>query len=140
MAMAQRPNPPRLGAGELEIVEMLWRAGEVTLSEAQRAMDRPVGYTTVQTRLNRLVAKGVVARGKGRPARYRAIVRPDEVSARYMDLLLERVSGGSVVPLVAHLMKRKRLSPDEIAQLKRLIVESEQANRSDRTNRGGPKP
>ena len=36
--MAQRPNPPRLGAGELEIVEMLWRTGEATLSEAQRAL------------------------------------------------------------------------------------------------------
>ena len=44
-------------------------------------MDRPLGYTTVQTRLNRLVAKGVVARSNDRPARYRAAVRPDEVSA-----------------------------------------------------------
>jgi BlaI family penicillinase repressor len=138
--MAERARPPRLGAGELEIVEMLWRAGEVTLSEAQRALDRPVGYTTVQTRLNRLVVKGVVARSHQRPARYRAIVRPDEVSARYMDLLLERVSGGSVVPLVAHLMQRKRLSPEEIAQLKRLIAESERAGGVKRAKSGGPKP
>ena len=138
--MAQRPNPPRLGAGELEIVEMLWRTGEATLSEAQRALARPVGYTTVQTRLNRLVAKGVVARSKGRPARYRAVVRPEQVSARYMDLLLERVSGGSVVPLVAHLMTRKQLSPEEIAQLKRLIAESEQASGVKTAKTGGPKP
>ena len=104
---------------------MLWRSGEVTLSEAQRALARPMGYTTVQTRLNRLVAKGAVARSKDRPARYRAIVGPEDVSARYFDLLLERVSDGSVVPLVAHLMRRGRLSPAEIAQLKRLIAESE---------------
>ena len=138
--MAQRPRPPRLAVGELEIVEMLWRAGDVTLSEAQRALGRPVGYTTVQTRLNRLVAKGVAARSSERPARYRAVIRPEEVSARYLDLLLERVSGGSIVPLVAHLMKRKRLSPEEIAELRRLIAESEQAASPKHAKTGGPKP
>ena len=125
--MARRPKPPRLAAGDLEIVQMLWRTGEVTLSGAQRALERPLGYTTVQTRLNRLVAKGVVARSSDRPARYRAIVRPDEVSGRYLDLLLERVCDGGVVPLVAHLMRHKQLSSEEIAQLKRLIDESERA-------------
>jgi BlaI family transcriptional regulator, penicillinase repressor len=127
---------PRLAAGELEIVQMLWRTGEVTLSEAQRALGRPVGYTTIQTRLNRLVAKGVVARGKDRPAHYRAVIRPEEVSARYLDLLVERVSEGSVVPLVAHLMRRKRLTPEEIAELKRLIAESERPGRSDPSEAG----
>ena len=117
----------RLAAGELEIVQILWREGEVTLSEAQRAMDRPIGYTTVQTRLNRLVAKGVVARSEQRPARYRAIVDPEDVSARHLDLLLERVCEGSVVPLMAHLMRRRGLSPEEIAELKRLIAQTEQS-------------
>jgi BlaI family transcriptional regulator, penicillinase repressor len=131
IAMARRPTSPRLGAGELEIVQMLWRTGEVTLSEAQRALDRPLGYTTVQTRLNRLVAKGVVARSSRRPARYRAVVRPEEVSARHLDLLVERVYEGSIVPLVAHLMKRQRLTPEEIAHLKRLIAESERDNREE---------
>lgn len=138
--MPHRSGLPRLAAGELEIVQMLWRTGEVTLSEAQRALDRPVGYTTVQTRLNRLVAKGVVVRSKDRPARYRAVVRPEEVSARHLDLLLERVSEGSIVPLVAHLMKRQRLSSDEIAQLKRLIAESEKASSEDDPKPGGRKP
>ncbi|MEN6492770.1 MAG: BlaI/MecI/CopY family transcriptional regulator [Thermoguttaceae bacterium] len=138
--MPHRSDSPRLTAGELEIVQMLWRTGEVTLSEAQRALGRPVGYTTVQTRLNRLVAKGVVARSKDRPAHYRVVVRPEEVSAGHLDLLLERVSNGRIVPLVAHLLKRQRLSPDEIAQLKRLIAESEQAAGANDTKPGGRKP
>jgi BlaI family penicillinase repressor len=122
-----RIRPTRLAAGELEIVQILWREGEVTLSEAQRAMDRPIGYTTVQTRLNRLVAKGVVVRSAKRPAKYRAKVAPEEVNAGHLELLLERVCGGSVLPLVAHLMQRRLLSPEEIAELKRLIAETEQA-------------
>ena len=117
----------RLAAGELEIVQILWREGEVTLSEAQRAMDRPIGYTTVQTRLNRLVAKGMVVRSSQRPAKYRAKVAPEAVNAGHLELLLERVCGGSVLPLVAHLMQRGRLTAEEIAELKRLIAQTEQA-------------
>ena len=127
-----------LGAGEMEMLQVLWSEGGVTISEAQRALDRPVGYTTVQTRLNRLVAKGVVRRTAKRPANYHAAVAPEEVSARHLDLLLKRVSQGQVVPLVTHLVKDRRLSSDEIENLKRLVAEAErdsQRNRSKGRNR-----
>ncbi len=104
--MTRKPSL-RLGAGELELLQMLWREGAVTLSQAQRGLDRPVGYTTVQTRLNRLVEKGAATRSKDRPAHYRAAVAPEEASAGHLELLLKRVSDGSIVPLVAHLMKRQ---------------------------------
>ena len=32
--MSKRQKPPRLSAGEMEIMQMLWRSGPVTLSEA----------------------------------------------------------------------------------------------------------
>ena len=41
---------PRLSAGELTVLQMLWRTGGVTILEAQQALDLPIGYTTVQTR------------------------------------------------------------------------------------------
>ena len=47
----------RLGAGELELLEVLWQQGPSTISEAQSGLEREQGYTTVQTRLERLVAK-----------------------------------------------------------------------------------
>ncbi|HVU44291.1 MAG TPA: BlaI/MecI/CopY family transcriptional regulator [Xanthobacteraceae bacterium] len=125
--MSKKRKLPRLSAGEMEIVQMLWRTGGVTLSEAHGALDRPIGYTTMQTRLNRLVEKGVVSRTTDRPARYAAVVAPEDVSARHLDLLLERVSDGSVVPLVAHLVRDRMLSAEEIAELKQLIAEAEQS-------------
>ena len=42
--------------------------------EAHQALGRPIGYTTMQTRLNRLVVKGVVTRLEERPARYAAVL------------------------------------------------------------------
>jgi len=130
--MAKGRSTSRLSAGEMEMLQMLWREGSVTIVEAQRALGREVGYTTVQTRLNRLVAKGAVTRTRSRPAKYRAAVAPEEVSAGHLDLLLERVSGGNVVPLVAHLVKDRTLSPTEIDQLRQLIDQAERANQRDR--------
>jgi BlaI family transcriptional regulator, penicillinase repressor len=123
-----KKSTARLSAGELEIMQMLWRDGELTLAEAQKAFGRPIGYTTMQTRLNRLVEKGVAAKSTHRPARYRAVSEPEDVGARHIDLLLERVCQGSVLPLVTHLLNRRRLSRDDILQLKRLIAEAERAN------------
>ena len=127
--MPKHRKPPRLSAGELEIMQMLSRAGPATLSEAHAALERPIGYTTVQTRLNRLVEKGVVTRSSERPARYAAHAAPADVTARHVDLLLERVSGGSVVPLVAHLVRDRTLSAAEIAELKQLIAAAEKLGR-----------
>jgi len=119
----------RLSAGEMEILQVLWRDGAVSLSQAQSGLGRAIGYTTMQTRLNRLVDKGLVTRNADRPARYAAAVAQDDVSARHLDLLLERVSGGSVVPLVAHLVRDRSLSAADIAELKQLIAEAERQTR-----------
>jgi hypothetical protein len=57
-----------LAAGELEILEMLWREGSVTIREAQDALALGIGYTTVQTRLERLVKKCLAHKSRTRPA------------------------------------------------------------------------
>ncbi len=90
------------------------------------ALDRPIGYTTMQTRLNRLVEKGVVSRTADRPARYAAAVAPEDV-APGISICCWSASDGSVVPLVAHLVRDRLLSAAEIAELKQLIAEAEQS-------------
>ena len=126
--MKKRRSTPRLSAGEMEIMHLLWRLGSANLAEAQAGFDRRIGYTTMQTRLNRLVEKAVVTRTAERPARYSAAVAPADVSAGHLDLLLERVSDGSVVHLVAHLVRDRTLTAEEIAELKALIAEAEADN------------
>ena len=123
--MAKKSRVPRLAPGELEILQMLWRESGVTILEAQQALGLPIGYTTVQTRLNRLVKKGVAAKTRQRPAKYSAKLTPDDVSQNDLDLLVERVSDGTVVPLVAHLVNRKDLAKSEIQQIKQLIADAE---------------
>ncbi|MBN1910922.1 MAG: BlaI/MecI/CopY family transcriptional regulator [Pirellulales bacterium] len=121
-------NLRRLSSRELDILAMLWQRGPLTLREAHEAFEEfgdPVGYTTIQTRLNRLVKKGVVRRTDRRPAAYEAAVAPSEVGAQDLDTLLDRVTQGRLVPLVAHFLTQHRLSPDEIQELKSLIDTAE---------------
>ena len=94
-----------------------------TILEAQQALGLPIGYTTVQTRLNRLVKKGVATRTADRPARYSAAMSPDEVGQGDLDMLVERVSEGRVTPLVAHLLERHKITAEEIAETTVLAAE-----------------
>ena len=128
--MAKKRKIPRFSPRELEILAMLWDRGPVTLAEAHAAFGqfgRPVGYTTVQTRLNRLVEKRAVRRSRRRPARYEAAVRAEDVGVRQIDVLLDTLSRTSIVPLVAHLIAGSTLTPDELRELKRLIAEAEKS-------------
>ncbi|MCA9076621.1 MAG: BlaI/MecI/CopY family transcriptional regulator [Planctomycetaceae bacterium] len=134
--MSPKKPVPRLLASELEILEMLWRTERVTLIEAQRALDCSDGYTTIQTRLNRMVKKGLVKRSRSKPAKYSAAIQPEAVTSGDLDLLLDKVSRGKVVPLVAHLVRERSLTDAEVAELKQLIADAEQRASSSPNQEG----
>jgi BlaI family transcriptional regulator, penicillinase repressor len=125
---ALRANPSE---GELELLTLLWDHGGLSLSEVHDKIGRDVGYTTVQTRLNRLVDKGWVEKAKvgKQPTRYAAVIEPESVRETQLDEFVDKVTQGSVVPLVAHLVQGATLTPRELAELKQLIREAEQRTR-----------
>ncbi len=126
--MGSRKKSLRPAPGELEIMAMLWREGPLTLAEAHRRFadyGRPVGYPTMQTRLNRLAAKGMVGRSGDRPATYAAAIGAEEVGAEHLDRWLHTTRQENVVPLVAHLISERPLTEREIGDLKRLLNEAE---------------
>lgn len=125
-----RTKPIRLSDKESRLLQMLWDTGAVTLSEAHTAMcdaEGDIGYTTVQTRLERLVDKGAVRKSSERPARYSAALKPEEVSRPLLAMLAERVSGA--VPLVAHLVSDPAISDNDLKEMKRLIAAAERARK-----------
>jgi BlaI family transcriptional regulator, penicillinase repressor len=128
----------RLSHGELELLSVLWEGSSLSIVEAQRLLVRPIGYTTVQTRLDRLVKKGVARRSKERPAKYSAAITREQVSAGDLKFILERVTDGQIVPLVAHLVQDRALPQEEIDELKRLIAEAEDRAVRNLSSRGKP--
>ncbi|MCA9057956.1 MAG: BlaI/MecI/CopY family transcriptional regulator [Planctomycetaceae bacterium] len=125
MADSNAEMEVRLGDGELELLEVLWSRGPVTINEAQSGLGRELGYTTVQTRLERLVAKGVAAKSQTRPARYSAAISEAEVSRQDLTTLVRRVTRGDVVPLIAHLVNDRPLTQDELRQIRQLLSDAE---------------
>lgn len=123
--MASRRKKSRLTSGEMEIMSLLWEHGGLTIAETHEKLDRPIGYTTVQTRLNRLADKKLVRKTKERPARYEPTVTSEDVGANHLDDLVAQVAGGKVVPLVAHLVNDRRISEAELSELKEIIRNAE---------------
>ncbi len=131
--MASQKKRLRPAPGELEIMAMLWREGPLTLAEAHRRFaeyGRPVSYPTMQTRLNRLAAKGMVQRSNDRPALYVAAISVEKVGAEHLDRWLHTTRQETVVPLVAHLISERPLSEREIVELKQLLDEAERLEKA----------
>lgn len=114
----------RIGEAEYAVMEVLWEEAPLTASEVAERVPASRGWSirTVKTMLGRLLAKGVLTHDEdGRRYLYRpAIARADYV-AQESGKLLDRMFGGKVTPLVAHLAERDRLTPADIAEIEALL-------------------
>jgi predicted transcriptional regulator len=113
----------KLTPGEMELLEIFWQYGPLTLARVHKEMHtkgRKPAYSTVQTRLNRLVDKGIIKRTGLYPAFYDAAVAQDDVSGRYFDLL-ESLCGNNIVPLMLHLTEKRKFSKAELEVLQKII-------------------
>lgn len=125
--MGTRKKATKLSSGEVDLMDLLWRHEALTLAEAHEAFGAErIGYTTMQTRLNRLVEKGLARKSNDRPAVYAPAVAREAVQAGHLDDVMKRLTDGSVVPLVAHLVRDRKIARDELAELKRLVQQAEQ--------------
>ena len=121
------PRPP-LSKGELEIARAVWDLGQATLSEVFRWFPkrRKLDYTTVQTYLRRLEAKGYVrTRRDGRNKIYSPKVRPEQVIRETVDDLMDRLFDGEALPLMLHLIEDRGISPEETQKLRQALTRLE---------------
>ncbi|WP_296598492.1 BlaI/MecI/CopY family transcriptional regulator [Phenylobacterium sp.] len=116
----------RISAAESLVMETLWRRQPLTAEEIFAEVGEAQGWAepTLKTLLGRLLKKNAVSAQKdGRRYLYRPLVaRADYVEAESQGLL-DRLFDGRLAPLVSHFSERQRLTPEDIADLKRLIAE-----------------
>lgn len=123
---------PALSKGEMEVARLLWELGSATVRQVHQALpaDRPMDFTTVQTYLRRLEAKGYAkARLDGRTRVYAPKVKPSTVIRETVDDLVERLFGGETLPLMRHLLEDRQIGEAELAQLRALLDRLEQEGR-----------
>lgn len=114
----------RISGAEHEIMEVLWRESPLTANDvaARVPAEKAWSIRTVKTLLGRLLAKGILAHEEeGRRYLYRPTVVREDYVARESRALLDRLFGGSVSPLVAHLAERDDLSASDIAEIEALL-------------------
>lgn len=114
----------RISEAELEIMEALWRKAPLTAAQVADTVAGERGWSiqTVKTLLSRLVSKDAVAHEKdGRRFLYSPNVARDDYVGGESQRLVDKLFGGRVTPLVAHLAERDALSDDDIAEIERLI-------------------
>lgn len=114
----------RIGEAEYAVMEVLWDAAPLTAAEVADRVpaDRGWSMATVKTMLGRLLGKGVLTHEEdGRRYLYRPAVSRDDYAAQESARLVDRLFGGKVTPLVAHLAERDRLSPRDIAEIEALL-------------------
>jgi predicted transcriptional regulator len=114
----------RISSAEHEVMEVLWRESPLTAVEVAERVPAGRGWSirTVKTLLSRLLAKGVLSHEEeGRRYLYRPAVAREDYVAQESRRLLDRLFGGRLTPLVAHLAERDDLSARDIAEIEALL-------------------
>ena len=114
----------RISEAEHAVMEVLWRDAPLGAAEVAARVDpvRRWSHRTVKTLLSRLLAKGVIAHEEeGRRYLYRPAVSRDAFLAHESGRLIDRMFGGRVTPLVAHLAEQNRLTPADIEEIEALL-------------------
>jgi BlaI family transcriptional regulator, penicillinase repressor len=110
---------------ELAILQVLWQSGRATRRQIVDALYPGGGeshYATVQKLLERLEAKGFVRhRREGNVLIFSAAVDRETMIGRRLRDVADKLCDGSVTPLLTHLVRAQRLTPDEVDELQALL-------------------
>ena len=127
-------SPQDVTEKELAILQVLWDQGPATIRQITDLLYPEGGaahYATVQKLLDRLEGKGFVRRDRTPPAHaFAAAVDRGDLIGRRLQAMAEQLCGGSMTPLLTHLVRARRLSARERQDLRQLIDDL------DRTNKG----
>jgi BlaI family transcriptional regulator, penicillinase repressor len=132
MAKRTQPKPAQLPTdSELEILNALWASGPATVREVHEALSsKGTGYTTVLKQMQMMVDKGLLTRSERfRSHVYQVSVPREETQQQLAGSLLERAFGGSAKNLVLGALSAQPVSPDELAEIRKVLDEVERRSR-----------
>lgn len=126
--MARTPRDPKdVTPKELEILQILWDDGPATIRALTDRLYPDGGsgaYGSVQKLLERLEGKGMVERRRtGTAHTFAATMARDELIGQRLQDVAASLCGGSLTPLLTHLVKQSQLSEGERQALRDLIDE-----------------
>ena len=126
------PRRPRPTEAELAILSVLWTRGPSTVRQVNDAIaaTRETGYTTTLKLMQIMAEKGLVTRDEtDRTHVYTARGSQDETQRALVSDLVDRAFGGSAAALVLQALQSGDTSPQELAEIGRLIDDYQRGKR-----------
>lgn len=116
---------PPLANAELAVMELLWDGSGLTARRIRETLYPDASkaqHGTVQRLLQRLEEKGFVTRDKSLPVHlFSAAIGREAYASGQLETLAAKLTGGSIAPLITHLLEQKRITPDELRRLRRIL-------------------
>ena len=125
MARRKLPGPTDR---ELAILRILWDRGPSTVRQVNEAMnkDEDTGYTTTLKLMQIMTEKGHLIRDESQWKHvYRPAATEERTQKQLVRDLLERAFSGSAEKLVMRALSAKKVSPDQLARIRRMLDEFE---------------
>jgi BlaI family penicillinase repressor len=130
-------TPQDITDAERAVLEVLWDKGPATIRQITDILypkGRAAQYATVQKLLERLEGKECVTCARGGAVNvFAASIDREELVGRRLQALAEELCGGSMTPLLTHLVQNRKLSARERAALRDMIDQLDAASRKERT-------
>lgn len=128
------PNRPSVSPGETEVLKAIWAIEKGSVGEIFAAIEKDLDYTTVQTYVRRLEAKGFIEATRiGRNKIYRAAIAQEEVVEEAVDEFVQLHFDGQLLPMIRHLVDHREITKEEINDLMK-IVRALKAEKGDGKN------
>lgn len=113
---------PDLGELELEVMQLVWEAGEITADQVRERLSRKPKESTVRTVLKRLESKGYVTHSvDGRTYVFRAAEARQYVAARAVKRIVAWLCNGSVEEVLVGMADARMLDPETLKLLAKRI-------------------
>ena len=118
-------NFPPLANAELAVMQLLWEHDALTARQIRKELypdETPSNHGTVQKLLQRLERKGFVSRDRSQFVHlFRVKVSRRQYAGEQLQSLAEKLTDGSLVPFITHLVETKRISAKERREIGQLL-------------------
>lgn len=109
---------------ELEILQILWDAGEATVREVHEVLSKKksAGYTTTLKLLQIMYDKGLVSRDDSIKSHvYKAAVSRKKTQKQFLDKMIKGLFSGSSAQLVMQALGQQKASKEEIDEIQKYL-------------------
>ncbi len=114
-----------LANAELAVMNLIWENDRLTARYIREQLypdSDKAQHGTVQRLLQRLEEKGYVERDRSLSVHFfEAVISRQAYAGSQLESLADKLTAGSIAPLITHLIEEKKISRDEIDRIRAIL-------------------